>query len=38
MNKNTEIVSLVAEDLLAKFDTVQDGWMILVGDGNRTGT
>ena len=24
---------MVAGDLLAKFDTVQDGWMILVEDG-----
>ena len=28
-----ETMSLVAEDLLAKFDTVQDGWVILVEDG-----
>ena len=28
-----ETMSLVAEDLLAKFDAVQDGWVILVGDG-----
>ena len=26
-------MSLVAEDLLAKFDALQDGWVILVGDG-----
>ena len=26
-----ETMSLVAEDLLAKFNTVQDGWVILVG-------
>ena len=29
----TETMSLVAEDLLAKFDEAQDGWVILVGDG-----
>ena len=30
---STETMSLVAEDLLAKFDEVQDGWVVLVGDG-----
>ena len=29
----TETMSLVAEDLLVKFDEVQDGWVVLVGDG-----
>ena len=29
----TETMSLVAEDLLAKFEGVQDGWVVLVGDG-----
>ena len=28
-----ETMSLVAEDLLSKFDGVQDGWVLLVGDG-----
>ena len=28
-----ETMSLVAEDLLAKFEEVQDGWVVLVGDG-----
>jgi len=29
----TETMSLVSEDLLAKFENVQDGWVVLVGDG-----
>jgi len=29
----TETMSMVAEDLLAKFYQVQDGWVVLVGDG-----
>ena len=36
LNENpdcTETMSLVAEDLLSKFDGVQDGWVLLVGDG-----
>ena len=28
----TETMSLVAEDLLSKYDNVQDGWVVLVGD------
>ena len=28
-----ETMSVVAEDLLAKFDGIQDGWVVLVGDG-----
>ena len=28
-----ETMSLVAEDLLNKFDNIQDGWVVLVGDG-----
>ena len=28
-----ETMSLVAEDLLNKFDSIQDGWVVLVGDG-----
>ena len=27
-----ETMSLVAEDLLNKFDNIQDGWVVLVGD------
>lgn len=30
---STETMALVAEDLLATFDAVQDGWVVLVGDG-----
>ena len=26
-------MSLVAEDLPNKFDNIQDGWVVLVGDG-----
>ena len=36
LNENpdcTETMSLVAEDLLSRFDNVQDGWVVLVGDG-----
>ena len=29
----TETMSMVAEDLLAKFYRDQDGWLVLVGDG-----
>jgi len=28
-----ETMSMVAEDLIARFDGVQDGWVVLVGDG-----
>ena len=27
------VLKLVAEDLIARFDGVQDGWVVLVGDG-----
>ena len=34
MNTPTvETMSLVAEDLLTKFDNFQKGWVILAGDG-----
>ena len=36
LNENpdcSETMSLVAEDLLGKFGNVQDGWVVLVGDG-----
>ena len=28
-----ETMPMVAEDLIARFDGVQDGWVVLVGDG-----
>ena len=28
-----ETMSIVAEDLLDKFDIAQNGWVLLVGDG-----
>ena len=36
LNENpdcAETMSLVVENLLSKFDNVQDGWVVLVGDG-----
>ena len=33
LDENPDCVEMVAEDLIARFDGVQDGWVVLVGDG-----